>query len=169
MWINVFLQVFSEARIFFSLDGERYQQTPLYYSLDSLSGEDWYRYPTPLKEPQTPSDQAGAARNVTIPLQNRVGRYVRMELDFASRWLLLSEAYFDSGKCTLLSKSTLSSISHFSLIYLLNNFLNIITTVVKFTHSFLKSFPRSACVYEHIFNEARLLLKYLSFFRLVSC
>ncbi|KAJ9584504.1 hypothetical protein L9F63_021158, partial [Diploptera punctata] len=72
-------QVFSEARIFFSLDGERYQQTPLYF------------------KPQTPSDEGGAARNVTIPLQNRVGRYVRLELDFASRWLLLSEIYFDSA------------------------------------------------------------------------
>ncbi|XP_069672513.1 discoidin domain-containing receptor 2-like isoform X2 [Periplaneta americana] len=81
------LQEFSEARIFFSLDGERYQQTPLYFSLDDA----WYRHPTPLRQPP------GAARNVTIPLQNRVGRYVRLELEFASQWLLLSEVYFDSA------------------------------------------------------------------------
>jgi discoidin domain receptor family protein 2 len=81
-----------EARVFFSLDGERYQQTPLYFSLDTNNADNWYRDPTPLK------DVGGAARNVTIPLQNRVGRFVRLELQFASEWLLLSEVYFDSGE-----------------------------------------------------------------------
>jgi discoidin domain receptor family protein 2 len=81
-----------EARVFFSLDGVRYQQTPLYFSLDTNGEDDWYRDPTPLK------DLGGAALNVTIPLQNRVGRFVRLEMEFASKWLLLSEVYFDSGE-----------------------------------------------------------------------
>jgi discoidin domain receptor family protein 2 len=85
-----------EARVFFSLDGERYQQTPLYFSLEASSGDNWYRSTTQLK------DLGGAARNVTIPLQNRVGRFLRLELGFASKWLLLSELYFDSGEYTLL-------------------------------------------------------------------
>jgi discoidin domain receptor family protein 2 len=85
-----------EARIFFSLDGERYQQTPLYFSLDTGGEDEWYRHPTLLK------DIGGAARNITIPLQNRVGRFVRLELDFASKWLLLSEVYFDSGEYSTL-------------------------------------------------------------------
>jgi discoidin domain receptor family protein 2 len=81
-----------EARIFFSLDGERYQQTPLYFSLDMRSEDDWSHRPPLLK------DSGDVARNVTIPLQNRVGRFVRLELDFVSKWLLLSEVYFDSGE-----------------------------------------------------------------------
>jgi hypothetical protein len=86
------MQVFMEARVFFSLDGKRYQQTPLYFSLDTNTGDSWYRDSTPLK------DLGGAARNVTIPLQNRVGHFVRLELEFASKWLLLSEVYFDCGE-----------------------------------------------------------------------
>jgi discoidin domain receptor family protein 2 len=87
-----------EARIFFSLDGERYQQTPLYFSFDIRSEDDWYHHP-PL-----PKDSGGSARNVTIPLQNRVGRFVKLELDFASMWLLLSEVYFDSGEYVIWSE-----------------------------------------------------------------
>jgi discoidin domain receptor family protein 2 len=87
-----------EARIFFSLDGKRYQQTPLYFSLDTSSEDDWYHHTSLLK------DSGGAARNVTIPLQNRVGRFVRLELDFASKWLLLSEVYFDSGEYVVWSE-----------------------------------------------------------------
>jgi hypothetical protein len=89
-------QVFMEARVFFSLDGERYQQTPQYFSLDSSGEDEWDHHPMPLK------DRAGAARNVTIPLQNRVGRFIRLELDFASKWILLSEVCFDSGEYCLL-------------------------------------------------------------------
>jgi discoidin domain receptor family protein 2 len=87
-----------EARIFFSLDGERYQQTPLYFSLVTNSEDDWYHHTSLLK------DSGSAARNITIPLQNRVGRFVRLELDFASKWLLLSEVYFDSGEYVILSE-----------------------------------------------------------------
>jgi discoidin domain receptor family protein 2 len=83
-----------EARVFFSLDGERYQQTPQYFSLDTSGEDEWDHHPIQLK------DRGGAARNVTIPLQSRVGRFVRLELDFASKWILLSEVYFDCGKCT---------------------------------------------------------------------
>jgi discoidin domain receptor family protein 2 len=85
-----------EARVFFSLDGERYQQTPLYFSLDTSGEDEWDHHPIPLK------DRGGAARNVTIPLQSRVGRFVRLQLDFASKWILLSEVYFDAGKYSLL-------------------------------------------------------------------
>ena len=92
------IQVFMEARIFFSLDGERYQQTPLYFSLDTSSEDDWYHHPSLLK------DSGGAARNVTIPLQNRVGRFVRLEMDYANKWLLLSEVYFDSGEYVIWSE-----------------------------------------------------------------
>lgn len=38
------------------------------------------------------------ARDVTIKLHNRVGRFVQLQLYFASRWILLSEVTFSSGK-----------------------------------------------------------------------
>jgi discoidin domain receptor family protein 2 len=42
------------------------------------------------------------ARNVTVKLHNRVGRYVRLQLYFAAKWIMVSEVSFDSGefKCT---------------------------------------------------------------------
>lgn len=38
------------------------------------------------------------ARNVTIKLHHRIGRYVKVHLYFASRWIMLSEIAFVSGK-----------------------------------------------------------------------
>ena len=36
--------------------------------------------------------------NVTIDLKKRVGRFVQLQLDYTSQWLLLSEVTFQSGK-----------------------------------------------------------------------
>ncbi|XP_068082067.1 discoidin domain-containing receptor 2 [Anabrus simplex] len=71
------VQVFSEALVFFSLDGKRYQPIPLRY--------------TPAVD-----RNSEAARNITIPLQGRVARFLRFQLHFAARWILLSEVTFDS-------------------------------------------------------------------------
>lgn len=38
------------------------------------------------------------ARDVTIKLHHRVGRYVQLQLYFASKWIMLSEVSFISGK-----------------------------------------------------------------------
>jgi discoidin domain receptor family protein 2 len=38
------------------------------------------------------------ARNVTIKLHNRVGRYLRLQLYFAAKWIMISEVSFDSGE-----------------------------------------------------------------------
>lgn len=37
------------------------------------------------------------ARNVVIPLHNAIGRYMKLELSFDSRWMLISEVQFHSG------------------------------------------------------------------------
>ena len=37
------------------------------------------------------------ARDVTIKLHHRVGRYVQLQLYFASKWIMLSEVSFISG------------------------------------------------------------------------
>lgn len=65
-----------------SLDGERYQPTPVKFH--------------PLVE--RPRDLTA---NITIPLHNRIGRFLRLQLRFSSRWILLSEVSFDSGELFL--------------------------------------------------------------------
>ncbi|XP_054273935.1 discoidin domain-containing receptor 2-like isoform X2 [Macrosteles quadrilineatus] len=72
------VQVFSEAMVYMSLDGERYQPTPVKFH--------------PLVE--RPRDLTA---NITIPLHNRIGRFLRLQLRFSSRWILLSEVSFDSA------------------------------------------------------------------------
>ncbi|XP_046678301.1 LOW QUALITY PROTEIN: discoidin domain-containing receptor 2-like [Homalodisca vitripennis] len=72
------VQVFSEAMVYLSLDGERYQATPVKFH--------------PVVE--RPRDFTA---NVTIPLHNRIGRFVKVQLRFSSRWILLSEVSFDSA------------------------------------------------------------------------
>ena len=37
------------------------------------------------------------ARTAVIPLQHGVGRYVRVQLEFDAKWMLVSEVQFDSG------------------------------------------------------------------------
>ncbi|XP_063215521.1 discoidin domain-containing receptor 2-like [Bacillus rossius redtenbacheri] len=71
-------QVFSEVLVYFSLNGDRYQ-------------------PTPLELTPAADVSRDAARNVTVNLQNRVGRYLKLQLHFAARWLLVSEVAFDSA------------------------------------------------------------------------
>ena len=72
-------QVFSRANVYFSLGGRQFSNNPVYYSY----------IPDLLME---------HARNVTIKLHHRLGRFVKLQLYFANRWLLLSEVKFDSGK-----------------------------------------------------------------------
>ncbi|VVC94329.1 unnamed protein product [Leptidea sinapis] len=38
------------------------------------------------------------SRNVTIKLHHRIGKWVRIQLHFSARWILISEVVFDSGK-----------------------------------------------------------------------
>lgn len=71
--------MFSKARIQFSTGGEVYNGRAVSYHY-------------------MPDEILENARNVTIQLHNSIGRFVRIRLYFANRWLLLSEVTFDSGK-----------------------------------------------------------------------
>lgn len=72
-------QIFSRVEIWFSLDGERYQSTPIVEEiLADLNRE--------------------SARNVTVKLRGRSGKFVKIKLFFANKWILLSEIAFESGK-----------------------------------------------------------------------
>lgn len=81
-------QVFSKADIWFSLDGETYEDEPLPYSY-------------------MPDVVLENARNVTIVLHGRRGLHLRMRLYFAARWIIISEVTFDASKNSL---SLLSSV-----------------------------------------------------------
>ncbi|XP_026463457.1 discoidin domain-containing receptor 2-like isoform X2 [Ctenocephalides felis] len=72
------VQIPSSISFYFSLDGERYQPVAVVHRpIQDRTGE--------------------SSRNITVPLQNRVGRFVRAELEFSSQWILLSEITFDSA------------------------------------------------------------------------
>ncbi|CAH1133084.1 unnamed protein product [Ceutorhynchus assimilis] len=72
------VQVFSTAKIFFSVGGKRYKGEPITYD----SFEDRI-----IESP----------RNVSVKLHHRVGRFVKLQLYFASRWILISEITFESS------------------------------------------------------------------------
>ncbi|KAG8230055.1 hypothetical protein J437_LFUL000891 [Ladona fulva] len=75
------VQVFSHAKVYFSIGGRQFNGEPVFFSY----------MPDLIME---------AARNVTIKMHNRVGRFVKLQLYFASRWIMISEVSFDSGELT---------------------------------------------------------------------
>jgi len=72
------VRVFKKALVWFSIGGEHYLGEPVEYTYmrDGL-----IEY----------------ARNVIIPLNHGIGRYVKLELFFDAKWLMVSEVQFDSG------------------------------------------------------------------------
>ena len=82
------IRVFRMAEIAFSIGGKYYVDEPVNYRFmrDTL-----IEY----------------ARNVVVPLENQVGRYIRLRLYFDSRWMMISEVQFQSG---MLSNCLLSSL-----------------------------------------------------------
>ncbi|KAL1440566.1 hypothetical protein MTO96_001123 [Rhipicephalus appendiculatus] len=71
------VQPFRAARISFSVGGKHYLGEPQHFNLmPGLFNE--------------------KTRNVTIRLHNHVGRFVKLQLEFAAKWLLLSEVSFTS-------------------------------------------------------------------------
>jgi discoidin domain receptor family protein 2 len=77
-------QVFSEANIMFSIGGRYFVGEPITYTyIEDRIFE--------------------TSRNVSIKLHHRIGRYVKLQLHFAAKWIMISEVTFDSGrKCLLL-------------------------------------------------------------------
>lgn len=78
------VQVFASAKIWFSIGGKYFNGPPVNVSY-------------------MPDTMLYVARNVTLPLYGRVGKYVKVELMFASKWILISEVTFSSGKFTFYS------------------------------------------------------------------
>lgn len=80
--IYFFHQLFKEAEVYFSLEGERWQE-------DYISHEP--------KQDRVSEH----ARVVHIDLQNRTAKHVMVKLKFQHEWILISEITFKSGKFVL--------------------------------------------------------------------
>lgn len=77
-----FCQLFKEAEVYFSLEGERWQ-------------EDYVSH-----EPK--QDRVSEhARVVHIDLQNRTAQHIMLKLRFQHEWILISEVTFKSSKYTI--------------------------------------------------------------------
>lgn len=72
-------QVFSKAEIWFSTDGETYEDEFLPYSY-------------------IPDVVLENARNVSIGLHERHGRLLKLHLYFAARWIIIGEVTFDASE-----------------------------------------------------------------------
>lgn len=71
------VQVFSKAHVYFSVNGKYYKGEPITFDyMEDLIFEN--------------------PRNVSVRLHHRVGRFVKVQLFFASRWIMISEVSFDS-------------------------------------------------------------------------
>lgn len=81
--LSLFLQVFSTVKILFSMDGEIFQTKN-----------------SPIKEAPNPEffPKNRTAFNVVVGLKHRVSRFLKVQLHFKARWILLSEVTFDSSK-----------------------------------------------------------------------
>lgn len=76
-FFNRDVQVFSKAKVMFSVGGRYYNGRALSYSY-------------------MPDRMLENARNVTIHLQYKLARFIKIRLYFAVRWIMLSEVTFES-------------------------------------------------------------------------
>ncbi|XP_055299396.1 discoidin domain-containing receptor 2-like, partial [Sitodiplosis mosellana] len=67
--------VFTHAKVFFSIGGQHFNGEPVHFSY-------------------MPDTVMENARDVTIKLHHRIGKYVQVHLYFALRWIMLSEVTF---------------------------------------------------------------------------
>lgn len=79
-------QVFTRAKVFFSIGGHYFNGEPVHYSY-------------------MPDNVMESSRDVTIKLHHRIGKYIQVHLYFAARWVMLSEVTFISSECTIFSSA----------------------------------------------------------------
>ncbi|XP_045464943.1 discoidin domain-containing receptor tyrosine kinase B-like [Harmonia axyridis] len=72
------VQIFNQAEILFSIDGERYQASTVHAMIPvDLTRE--------------------SARNITIKLHGKPAKFIKLRLSFSNKWLLISEVSFESA------------------------------------------------------------------------
>ena len=75
------VRIFSMAKIYFSLDGQDFSTSYVEY-------------------PYLRDTLMEYARTVRIPLEQNIGRFVKVQLFFDAKWILISEVHFVSGQCS---------------------------------------------------------------------
>ena len=76
------VSVFREAQVYFSVGGEHYRNDYIGYKYSTDAVLEY-------------------ARQVVIPLENRVGQFVKLVLFFESKWMMISEIRFTAGITTI--------------------------------------------------------------------
>lgn len=87
--------MFSTVNFWFSSDGKEYHEAPETFQM--------LNDPKMTVIPGSSNEKGGRNRNsalISIPLQLRVGKFVKMNIKPQSKWLLLSEITFDTGIIT---------------------------------------------------------------------
>ena len=79
------VRVFKSVKMWFSIGGELYLSEPVYYRFmrDTLME---------------------FAREVIVPMDHRVGQFIKMEFEFDAKWMMISEVQFLSGKVKRISR-----------------------------------------------------------------
>lgn len=75
------VRVFRAVRLYFSVGGKNFPDRPVVYE---------YMRDTVME----------TARVIIIPINYRVGRFIRADFYFDARWMMISEVYFESGEYT---------------------------------------------------------------------
>ncbi|ESO96071.1 hypothetical protein LOTGIDRAFT_116145 [Lottia gigantea] len=73
------VRVFRKAEVFFSIGGKYYNRTPIVFEF-------------------VKDEYFENARKVMIKLNHRIGRFIKLNLYFETRWIMISEVQFTSGK-----------------------------------------------------------------------
>jgi len=88
--------MFSVVNFWFSSDGKEYHETP----------ETFQMFNDPkMNIPSSSNEKSSRNKNnalISIPLQSRIGKFVKMDIKPQSKWLLLSEITFETGIISLI-------------------------------------------------------------------
>jgi len=88
--------MFSVINFWFSSDGKEYHETP----------ETFQMFNDPkINIPSSNNEKSSRNKNnvlISIPLQSRIGKFVKMDIKPQSKWLLLSEITFETGIISLI-------------------------------------------------------------------
>ncbi|KAF3421704.1 hypothetical protein E2986_12360 [Frieseomelitta varia] len=104
------VETFSMMRVWFSIDGENYRP--------EIEKSEW---------PVDVSSAAAETVLISIPLESKIGQFVKVEFSLAAKWLLLSEITFYTGRtyvCKSKGKNTDNEPPRLTQRYLLSAYIN---------------------------------------------
>ncbi|KYN19447.1 Discoidin domain-containing receptor 2, partial [Trachymyrmex cornetzi] len=110
VWNQKYGFMFSIVNFWFSSDGKEYYETPETFQM--------FNEPK-INIPSSSNEKEGKSKStalISIPLQSRLGKFVKMDIKPQSEWLLLSEISFETEK-----NNTDGALAHLSWIYTNSN------------------------------------------------